>query len=122
MPVDDLLSRQEGGPTSRIKGRALGANRNSSTHPSRRVRVQEPPLRPHSHPPPVDEAAPAAPAGPSSRPYPLARREPQIHAQVHMRVIMRPHHDGGVEPPPALKARFYPISGLELPLLFFTFS
>jgi hypothetical protein len=39
-----------------------------------------------------------------------------------MRVIMRPHHNGRIEPPPALKSSFYPIAGLELALLLFGFG
>jgi hypothetical protein len=33
-----------------------------------------------------------------------------------MRVVMRPYDNGRIEPPPALKSGFYPISRLELPL------
>jgi len=39
-----------------------------------------------------------------------------------MRVIVRPHHHGGVEPPPTLKSSLDAVARFELSLLFFTFS
>jgi hypothetical protein len=39
-----------------------------------------------------------------------------------MRVVVRPHHDRGVEPPPALKPRFDAVSRFELPLFLFGLS